>query len=901
LRRFLSRFANLFRHRRAERDMAREMDSHLALLQEDFERRGLPPDEAARAARRQYGGVALSQDLHREARSFVWVEQFVKDMRYAARNLSRSPGFTLVAVAAVALGMGANATIFGVFNSILWKPLPVADPGRVVRLQRWFASGPRGDDQYNFAYPEIQYLRAHTTVFSGLTVDAGETSALATTSRRAVPEHIVVHPVSANYFAELGVSPLLGRAFLPDEDRVPGASPVVVLGYWFWQRKLDGNPGVIGRTIQLDGMTYTIVGVMPRRFTGTDRVPMESDGWVPLSMLDRLIPTFAQASYAGWRERWRDATPPWFELLARLRPGVSRAQAQAETDLLMRQFLSNRRQADRTKSITLQRASGAGESSFFEGYRGAGTALWLVTSLVLLVACANVANMLLARGAARQGEIGIRLALGAGRGRIIRQLLMESVLLSTLGGAAGILVARWAGRLLWLKLFGSLGGLGLNVIELNISPDVRVLFYGATLCLSTGILFGLSPALRFTRVRLSTVIKESGRAGAHLGRSRLRGVLLGLQVAVSVMLLTMTGDLVSSVRESRATSLGFDTRNTYLLMTDETPEQSAANDQRLRERLARLPELSGVAVGDVPFMYDRTPSPMTVGSLTRQTLASHASDTYFETLNIRLVRGRAFTRPEADRGAPVAVISESGARHFWPGEDPLGRRFSLDLGGHNRFRDFEVVGIAADVRLSDITEADRSHVYLPANTGGLMFRIQGERARALAAVTSEVETVDRALLPGLNLVRMEDGPVATQRVPNQVIPVVMGILIALSLVLAALGIYGVTALLVSQQKREIGIRMALGGTPRAILRRLAIQGLRPVFLGMLTGVLGGIGGAYVWWRSEVLFPDSLTHDLFGDPGIYLELVVMLAIAALASVLPARRALRIDPAVTLRDE
>jgi len=239
----------------------------------------------------------------------------------------------VVATLAIALGIGANATIFGIYNGLLWKPLPVADAGRVVRIKRWFASGPRGDEQYNFEYPEIQYLRDHSTVFSGLTIEAGGTSALATIAGRAVPEHIVVHPVSGNYFAELGIHALIGRTFLPDEDRAPGANPVIVLDYRFWQRELDGNPGVVGRTIQLDGMAYTIVGVVPKKFTGTDRVPLESDGWVPLSMFEQLAPS-AQASYAGWREQWRDATPPWFELMARLRPGVARAKARAETDLL---------------------------------------------------------------------------------------------------------------------------------------------------------------------------------------------------------------------------------------------------------------------------------------------------------------------------------------------------------------------------------------------------------------------------------------------------------------------------------------------------------------------------------------------------------------------------------------
>jgi len=899
MQRLLRRFANLFRWRRAEREMEREIASHLGLLQEDFERRGMTAEEAARAARRAYGGVELSKELHRDARSLVWAEQFLRDVHYAVRNLVRSPGFTLVAALAVALGMGANATIFGLYNAIVWKPLPVSDPAKVVRLKRWFAHGPRGDDQYNFSYPEYQYVRDHNRVFSSLVADSGGASVLALEAGSTVPEHVVVHPVSANYFAGLGVRAALGRTFLPDEDRAPAGNAVVLVGYGFWQQKLQGAADVLGRTIRLNGLPCTIIGVTSKQFTGTDGIPTQTDFWTPLSMLEQVVPTFSQARYAGWREQWRDATPPRFGLLARLKPGVSRAQAQAETDLLIRQFLTGRRQADRTTAVTLQRTSYL-DPNFFDGYRQGGMAMWVVTSLVLLVACANVANMLLARGAARQGEIGIRLALGAGRSRVIRQLLLETVLLSGIGGTAGILLSLAASRWLWVTLFGSLQAFGLNLIDLDLSPDAHLVAYAMALCLLTGVLFGLSPAVRCTRLGLSDAIKEAGRDGARLGRSRLRGPLLATQVAVSVALLTMSSDMISSFASSRLSDFGFETRTTYLLTTDQTPDQAQTNSWRLRDRLEQLPEVTGVTFGDVPFIYDRTPSPMVVGKLNRKTLASHASDRYFETLRIPIIGGRGFTRQEAERTAAVAVISKSAARRFWPGEDPLGKPFLLDSGAHNQFHKYEVVGIATDVRLSNIDSVDTTHVYLPGSEGGLLFRIQGDRRKALAAVTSAVEAVDRTLMPSLNLVRLEDGPVATQRAPMRTFPIVAGLLILISVALAGVGIYGVMALLVNQRTREIGIRMALGATPRAVLRSISLSALRPVLIGLALGVALGAAGS-VWTRSQEQFPDSMTHRLFGDVGLYFEVAFMIAIAVLACLLPARRALRLDPAVTLRHE
>jgi macrolide transport system ATP-binding/permease protein len=902
MRRLWLRFANLFRGRHAEREMSREIEAHLALLREDFERRGMSSEEAGRAARRAFiahagGGIEQAKELHREARSFLWMEQGLKDLAYGWANLRRNPGFTVTAVIALALGIGVNATIFGIYNAVALKPLPVADPSRVVRIKRWFAERPPGNVQYDFAYAEYQYLCDHSSVFSAVVAADPEITAKVEIEGSVV--RAIGYAVSANYFSDLGVRPQIGRGFLPDEDRVPGASPVVVLDYRFWQREFDGAASVLGRSIKLNGMDYTIVGVTPREFTGTESLPFASDFYAPLSMMDQLDPTFGPASDGGWRQQWRDSSDhPGLELLARLKPGISRASAQTETDLLLRRYLAGYQETDRTTSVTLDRTAYLGYT--VDSYPQAAAFL-AVVGLVLLVACANVANMQLARGIARQREFGIRLALGASRGRLIRQLLAESLLLGLLGAAGGALLSLWAGRLLWVSLSGLFQGFHVRMIELDLTPDAHVLVYALSLCLLAAVLSGLAPALQSTQTAPGTFIK----AGSGTRRSRLRDVLVGIQVTVSVVLVVFGFAMAGALLNSRSSELGFDARDTYSLVYG-----GGQKTQALWERLETLPELSSVAIGAqsgasigaIP-LNGRAMLPMLVGKRNAKVLATHASDRYLETLGVRMLLGRSFTRQEARQKAPVAVISASTGRHFWPGEDPLGKHFSLDLDNNNKLTDFEVVGVAGDARFANVTEADESHVYLPladGHAGGIVFRIRGDRGRALAAVRSAAGSVDRSLLPSLDMVSLEEGFVALQRGLYRVATSMAGVMTLLSLALAGVGIYGVMAFLVSQQTREIGIRVALGARSRLIVKNILRQGLRPVLIGMAIGFALG-AAANVIERATEPFPDTLARTIFGDWSIYGGLAMMLGIAVLASVIPARRALRVDPAVTLRHE
>jgi len=702
--RIVAKLVNLVSPRRAEREMTREIDAHLTLLQDEFERQGMTPEDALRAARRAYGSVAQTKELHREARSFVWIEQFFKDLRYSWSNLLRNPGFTLVAVGALALGIGVNATIFGIYNAVALKQLPVADPSSVMRVKLFFWENSYAY-RYNFAYTEYEYLRDHNSVFSGLTAASSAIPVLASISNTA-PEHLNGYAVSAKYFADLGVNARVGRTFLPDEDRSPGANAVVVLSYRFWQRKFQGDASAIGQTIKLNGLPYTIIGVAPEGFAGTDTTPTESGFWAPLSMLDQLQPEFGPSSNSTWRDQWRDSNNPGFQIMARLKDGISREKAQAETDLLIHQYLAGYRESQPTLSVTLQRTSYFGSSGDF-WVKAFAAAMLMVVSLVLVVACANVANMLLARGVARKREIGIRLALGAGRGRVIRQLLTESILLSLLGGAAGIILSAAASRLLWASLVTLVPSFQQYLVELDVSPDTHVLLYGLVLSIVTGILFGLAPALQSTRSGLYSATQ------AARSPSRLRGLLLGVQVAVSVLLLVVSGGLLGGVMSSfaKASDLGFETRDTYLMSGRFGSDRATATAsiQRLRQRLETMPEMSRVAFGWAP-LQGALQFPMTAEKWKGQTTTTWASDAYFETLGIPILEGRSFTRQEGDGDAAVAVISESTARRVWPGEDPLGKRFTLDSA--LTLANYQVIGVARDARFTVITEIDPLHVYV---------------------------------------------------------------------------------------------------------------------------------------------------------------------------------------------
>jgi predicted permease len=899
LRTWISRIRGALLRRRMEQEFAGEIETHLSLLEDELVGRGMPRAQARLEARRQFGGVTQVRELHREGRGLAHLERSWTDLVYALRMMLRNPGFTAVAVATLALGIGVNTALFSAYNAVALKPWPVADPGRVVRLERWFESRNLGDAQYAFSYPEYLYLRGHAGEFASLVAAGWPLRAFAEWRGGAMADKLQGQLVSANYFAAMGVAARFGRTFFLDEDRVPGGNPVVVLSYAAWQRRFDGNAGVVGQTVQLNGTAFTVIGIAPEAFTGTSIVPMTPDFWAPVSMQAQLAPG----------SHWLDSPDDQqLQILGRLKDGATFGRAQAEADLLIRQFGATHTERDKTVRLTIQHTAFFGNTDD-PRFQAFVAGVMFIVGLVLLVACANIANLLLARTAGRQREISVRLAMGAGRARVIRQLLTESVALALAGGAAGLLLAAWCSRLLWVAIEQVITGPFAGTLKLGIdlSPDVRVYGYALLLSMAAGILFGLWPALRATRPDLIAAMRDEGTGlGTGWTRSRLRGWLIGGQVAVSMLLLITAGLLARGLVRSRAADPGFDTRGLHLLTADfgSNPARALARQRRLLERLRTSPGFSGVSVGGVPMLGTWTP-PMVAEGIRGRTLASYAGEGYLQTMGIPLVRGRDFSRAEVEKSAPVAVISEAAARRYWPAVDPLGQRFQLDLNFHGTMTEFEVIGIAKDVRYASLTRIDLAHVYLtpkPRDLQALLLRTRRDARLAQADVRAAVQAVDADLLPGLSVISIEAGPLWFQKIQAQAGADFAAVLATLALLLAGVGIYGVMAYLVSQRTREIGIRMALGAASGQVVRDVLSGGLRPVVVGMAVGIAGA-AGASALLHSTLSFPgsaDLLYGVSFYDPATFLGLsAFLLAVAAAASALPARRAVKVDPMVALR--
>jgi predicted permease len=816
-----------------------------------------------------------------------------QDIRFGSRMLFKSRAFTVVAVLSLALGIGANTTIFTLINTVLLQSLPVAEPSQLMSV---FGTDENNKgNQLDFApvsYPNYVDYRDQNDVFTGLLVFGGAAMSLSGTGE---PEQINGLMVSGNYFDLLGVKAARGRTFLPEEDSTPGTHPVIVLSHALWQRRFGGDPSIVGKTLTFNNQGFTVIGIAPPNFRGTFAIGA-SDFWVPMAMHDQVL--------TGTVRKWFDERRALlFNIIGRLKPGVTREQAQAALQTIGRRLEQEYPKANEKRNVMLvPLAQSTIDPNQRDLFVRAGGLMTTVVGLVLLIACANVANLMLARATARRKEIAIRVAIGAGRMRIIRQLLTESVLLAVLGGALGLFLAYWATELLWAfrpPFF--------NQNDLSLRLDGRVLAYTTLISLLTGIIFGLAPALQSSRTDLVTELKEkSGPPKQTRQRFNLRNLLVVSQVALSLVALIGAGLFLRSLSNAQRLNPGFETEKMMVLSFDLGAQgynetRGREFDQQMQARVEGIPGVHSAAVASNPplnpgllrsvFIEGQEPPAGGRGILT---LVTTVGTKYFETMGIPVLRGRDFGATDQETSVKVVVVNEAFARRFWPNEDAVGKRFKF-FGD-----DFqtEVAGVVRNSDLVSLGEDPRPIAYLPLAQNyspgiTLHVRTDGDPRTVLATVRREVQALD----PNLPLIAVSPISEVLDQVlwaprMGAALLVVFGLL---ALVLAAVGIYGVLAYSVSQRTHEIGLRMALGAQRGDVLKMIVRQGMTLT----LIGVVVGLAVAFLVTR----FMESLLYGVAAtDPLTFMGVsLVLAAVALLATFIPARRATRVDPMIALRHE
>jgi predicted permease len=859
-------------------------------LNETFER--MAARDGVRTARRWYWREALIAVFtrwlqspvvsNRPARGDSPVHTLLQDLRFGCRLLWRSPGFTSVAVLTLGLGIGANTTIFSWINSVLLTPIPGAsDAGRLVSFSQTFQGS-----RFSLSYPDYVDYRTATTLLSGIA--AREDLALHV-SVDGVPERAWGELVSANFFDVLGVRATLGRTFLPEEDRSPRAAPVTVISHGFWQRRFGGDPGVVNRRVDINGHPFTVVGVTPHGFQGS-MTALAYDVWVPMMMQPVVMPG---------ADRLPQRDNHWLSAFGRLAPGATPVQARDELDAVTRQMAADRAAyKDVGVSIALLRDSSDGAISVL---RPVLLALAMVAALVLIIACANLANLMLARGASRRREMAIRSSMGASRSRIVRQLLTESAIVAAGGAAVALVIARWTAGL--LMLFAPPTEFP---ISLTVPLDVRVFLFTGAAAAITALFFGLVPALQASRGDYTPALKD-GTQGAGSSRRRLRDALVVAEVSLSLALLVAAGLCVRSVQEARQFDPGFNPRGVLLTSLDLFPSGYNATTGRefyrqLLDRLRALPGTGSVTLARrVPLGFTGTSSAGVMIDGYQPKAGESVSlsynpvgPDYLKTMQIPLAAGRDIARTD-ERGAPhVAVISETTARRYWPDRDPIGGRFRFQ--GEDDW--ITVVGVARDVKMRALNEQPRPFAYLPVlqyyhPSAVIHVRTSGDPAALAASVRQTVQAIDPHLptFAARTLTAHAGASTFQQRMAGSLLSI-FGLL---AIVLAAVGLYGVLAFIVSRRTREIGVRMALGATRSSVFRLVVGHGLRLTLIGAALGIAAAFAIAKA--LSSILFGVE-AHDPVTLAG---ATTVLLLSATAACLIPALRATRVDPVRALKYE
>ncbi|MGC2297776.1 MAG: ABC transporter permease [Acidobacteriaceae bacterium] len=882
LRRLVTRLSNWAMRRRDDERLREEIASHIALQTAENVRAGMRPAEARRQAVLKFGSVEAVREDYQAERGILFLETLVQDVRYAMRMLARAPGFAAVAIVTLALGVGANAAIFSVVNAVLLRPLAYANPGQLVvapeaRPQSGITSG-------GLSWPTFLEVRDHNDVFSAMAGFAGHALTL---TGRGEPADVSTISVTGDFFTLFGNRPLLGRT-LTAEDGERGAAPMVVISEGLWRGRFGADAGIVGTAITLDERRFTVVGVMPANF----RTPFFEQGeqmWIPL-VEDPL--------FSKWMTR-----PPqehWMPVVARLRPGISLAAARAE----MKTMSSRLAQAVPAESGWVLGAEPL-QQDIVGDVKGPLLLLLGAVGLVLLIACANIANLLLARATARQKEIVVRIALGAGARRIARQLLTESVLLGALGGVAGMLLAWWG-----VSSLHSLLPPGLPQLD-SIRVDGSVLGFALVVSLVTSLVFGLAPVMFATGANPQSHLRESARAGEGRSSQRARGLLAIAEVALAMILLVGAGLLLRSFARLTGVNPGFETE--HVVKADISlpqfqyprPQQWAAFADEAMQRIEATPGMENAAMAaPLPLVSNFVNLPFTIvgaaplpqGSAETAHYVA-ASPGYFRVMEMSLVRGRLFSGDDTAGMAPVALISESMARKYFPHENPLGKQmmFGFPPSG-NVARG--IVGVVSDIRDVSLGKDPGPMMYVPFAQaplwgGEVVVRSNLSAAAVAAAVREEVHGIDKDL-PVTDIETLPEAVHASVAEPR-FRTLLLGLFGGIALLLAAIGIYGVVSFSVSRRTREIGTRMALGATPGSIWRLVIGESVRLVLLGLAVGI-----------PAALLLTRSLSALLFAvhpsDPLTFVVVASLLTLVALAAAyVPARRAMRVDPMVALRCE
>ena len=800
------------------------------------------------------------------------------EIRYAVRRLRKSPGFTLIAVLGLGLGIGANVALFSVVNSVFLRPLPYQDPGRLVRLSS--TDEKQNLERVGFSYPRFLEVQARQQVFSHLAFSAGNAFTL---TGRGDPEQVVGLHASATLLPALGLEPALGRNFSEQEDR-PGGERVVLISSRMWQERFSRDPSVLGQALTLDGAPYTIVGVLP-----------DAASAFPLNQLQVWVPRPAEVPYLAPVQLNNGGF--FFQALARLRPDVSLDQARDAMDVIAAGYrAAHPAHADAPSRIELvpllDDAVGAQRQSYLMLFGAVGC--------VLLIACANIANLLLARFAARRKEIAARIALGASRASVLRQLVTESMLIAVLGGILGLLLAQWA--------LGAVVALGADVIPraVEIRLDPMALGFTLLVTLATGLAIGLLPGLQAARVNVNEVLKEASRGSTGRGQ-RLRAGLLVAEVALSLVLLVAAGLLLSSFARLQGVEPGFQpdgvfTAQVVIPSQRYDPPKLVAFYEQLYQRLSTLPGATSAALTDrVPLTGAQAPAPVAVmgrplGAMSERPNANRhlVSPNYFSTLGIPIRAGRDFNERDSSRVPHVVIINETFARRHFPGENPLGRTLITGMAQLPS----EIVGVVADVRSTGLNTPPEPDYFLPALQRPETFTNILVRTNVTpVAITPAVREVLRSVDPDLPLLQPQalSTRVAETIADRKLALMLLAGFAALALLIASLGVYSVMAHLVAFRTSEIGIRMALGASPSTVMRMVLGQGRRLTLLGIALGIAGAVLVARL--MQQTLFEVSPA-----DPVIYIAVAVtLLLVSEFAAWLPARRATRIDPVIALRSE